>query len=184
MLRKRYRAIHPDTFFICCLFYILTPLPWSLVHLDPVYLVYCKSLLHHNSITWYILSCVQLCHPTGCSPPGSSVHGIFQVTILEWVAISFSRGSSLPRDLTCVFYVLHWCLCLPFCLPLPLEAPRTGKSPIVFSLQWALRTHAQISPFLSHLSLQAPTVQLLLCLSVSPGHQVLVTYTDVLHSSS
>ena len=32
------------------------------------------------------------------SPPGSSVHGIFQMRILEWVAISFSRGSSLPRD--------------------------------------------------------------------------------------
>ena len=57
-------------------------------------------------------------------------------------------------------------------------------SPRVFFLQWALHICAQISPFLSRLSLQAPTVQLLLCLSVSPGHQVLVTYTDVLHSSS
>ena len=36
--------------------------------------------------------------PTGCSPPGSSVHGILQARILEWVAISFSRGSSQPRD--------------------------------------------------------------------------------------
>ena len=36
--------------------------------------------------------------PMGCSPPGSSVHGIFQARILEWVAISFSRGSSPPRD--------------------------------------------------------------------------------------
>ena len=36
--------------------------------------------------------------PMGCSPPGSSVHGIFQARILEWVAISFSRGSSRPRD--------------------------------------------------------------------------------------
>ena len=35
-----------------------------------------------------------------CSPPGSSVHGIFQARILEWVAISFSRGSSQPRDRT------------------------------------------------------------------------------------
>ena len=33
-----------------------------------------------------------------CSPPGSSVHGIFQARILEWVAISFSRGSSQPWD--------------------------------------------------------------------------------------
>ena len=35
-----------------------------------------------------------------CSPPGSSVHGILQARILEWVAISFSRGSSQPRDQT------------------------------------------------------------------------------------
>ena len=41
-----------------------------------------------------------LCDPMDCSPPGSSVHEIFQVRILEWVAISFSRGSSQPRDRT------------------------------------------------------------------------------------
>ena len=35
-----------------------------------------------------------------CSLPGSSVHGIFQARILEWVAISFSRGSSQPKDQT------------------------------------------------------------------------------------
>ena len=38
--------------------------------------------------------------PVDCSPPGSSVHGILQARILEWVAISFSRGSSLLRDRT------------------------------------------------------------------------------------
>ena len=51
-------------------------------------------------------SCPTLCHPL--SPPGSSVHGIFQARILEWVAISFSRGSSRPRDWThvsCVSYM-------------------------------------------------------------------------------
>ena len=41
--------------------------------------------------------CLTLCDPTDCSPPGSSVHGISQAGILEWVAISFSRGSSWPR---------------------------------------------------------------------------------------
>ena len=41
-----------------------------------------------------------LCEPMDYSPPGSSVHGIFQARILEWVAISFSRGSSQPRDRT------------------------------------------------------------------------------------
>ena len=37
---------------------------------------------------------VQLCDPTDCSPPGSSLHGIFQARILEWVAIPLSRASS------------------------------------------------------------------------------------------
>jgi len=36
--------------------------------------------------------------PMDCSPPGSSVHGILQARILAWVAISSSRGFSLPRD--------------------------------------------------------------------------------------
>ena len=45
-------------------------------------------------------SCPTLCDPVDCSPPGSSVHGILQARILEWVAISFSRGSSRPRDRT------------------------------------------------------------------------------------
>ena len=55
---------------------------------------------------WYVYSCemrwhlvlvaqlcLTVCSPMDCSPPGSSVHGIFQARILEWVAISFSRGS-------------------------------------------------------------------------------------------
>ena len=41
-----------------------------------------------------------LCDPKDCSLPGSSVHEIFQARILEWLAISFSRGSSWPRDQT------------------------------------------------------------------------------------
>ena len=45
-------------------------------------------------------SCPTLCDPVDCIPPGSSVHGILQARILEWVAISFSRGSSQPRDRT------------------------------------------------------------------------------------
>ena len=45
-------------------------------------------------------SCLTLCDPKDCSSPGSSVHGILQARILEWVAISFSRASSRPRDRT------------------------------------------------------------------------------------
>ena len=55
------------------------------------------------------------CNPMGCSLPGSSVHGISQIRILEWVTISFSRGSSQPRDQTWVSCVLH---------SLPAESPR------------------------------------------------------------
>ena len=43
-------------------------------------------------------SCLTLCGPMDCSLWGSSVHGIFQERALEWVAISFSRGSSWPRS--------------------------------------------------------------------------------------
>ena len=48
-------------------------------------------------------SCLTLCDPMVCSPPGSTVHGIFQARILEWVAISYSRGSSRPRDWVQIF---------------------------------------------------------------------------------
>ena len=47
-------------------------------------------------------SCLTLCDPMDYSPPGSSVHGILQARVPEWVAISFSRGSSWPRDQTWV----------------------------------------------------------------------------------
>ena len=52
-----------------------------------------------------LLSCVRLCDPIGCSPPGSTVHGISQARILEWVAISYFRGSSQPWDWTCISWV-------------------------------------------------------------------------------
>ena len=51
-------------------------------------------------------SCPTLCKPMNCSLPGSSVRGIFQARILEWVAISFSRGSSQPKDRTLVFHIV------------------------------------------------------------------------------
>ena len=45
-------------------------------------------------------SCLTLCDPMDCSPPGSSAHGILQARVLGWVATPFSRGSSQPKDLT------------------------------------------------------------------------------------
>ena len=51
---------------------------------------------------WKAESCPTLCDHMDCSPPGSSVLGISQTRIVEWVANSFSRGSSQPKDQTCV----------------------------------------------------------------------------------
>ena len=45
-----------------------------------------------------VQSCLNLCNPMDCSPPDSSVPGILQARILEWVAIPFSQGYSQPRD--------------------------------------------------------------------------------------
>ena len=59
-------------------------------------------------------SCSTLCDPMDCRPPGSSVHGISQARILEWVAISVSRASSWSRDQThvscvsCTSFVGRW----------------------------------------------------------------------------
>ena len=49
-------------------------------------------------------SCPTLCNSMDCSLPGSSIHGILQARVLEWDAISFSRGSSWPGDRTRVFH--------------------------------------------------------------------------------
>ena len=54
---------------------------------------------------WSISHIYFFCKSMDCSPPGSSVHGISQARILEWVAISFSRGCSQPRDQTCISYI-------------------------------------------------------------------------------
>ena len=62
-----------------------------------VYLWYIFVKLHKPSDSQ---SCLTFCDTMDCGPPGSSVQGILQARILEWVAISFSRGSSQPRDWT------------------------------------------------------------------------------------
>ena len=61
----------------------------------------------------FVLSRVWLCDPMDCNMPGSSVHGIFQARILEWVAISSSRISSWPKDQThvsCISSTSRWIL--------------------------------------------------------------------------
>ena len=55
-------------------------------------------------------SCPTLCDLVNCSPPGSSVHGIFQAQILDWIAISFSRVFFWLRDQTCISFTGRWIL--------------------------------------------------------------------------
>ena len=76
------RDTYVHTFFFCLLASPVTP------HLPHAYLLTCFSRV------WLFAT------PVDCSPPGSSVQGISQARILEWVAISFSRISSSPRDQT------------------------------------------------------------------------------------
>ena len=58
---------------------------------------YVLALLPYSPVA---KTCLTLWDPMDRSLPGSSVHGIFQAVVLEWIAISFSRGSSQPRDRT------------------------------------------------------------------------------------
>ena len=85
-----------------------------------------------------MLSCVRLLfHPMDCSPPGSSICGIFQARILEWVTISSSRGSSWPRDqphvsrIPCIGrqILYHWATWKPNYYCSPLNIPEVGLSP-------------------------------------------------------
>ena len=62
--------------------------------------IYTHTHTHTHIYAQLIQSCLTLCDPMDCRLPGSSAHGIFQARILEWDALSFSRGSSWPRDWT------------------------------------------------------------------------------------
>ena len=100
----------------------------------------------------------------GYSLPGSSVHGILQARKLEWVAISFSRGSSPPRDQTCIScnIKLYCCsvakLCPTFCdphglqhtwLPCPSFSPRVCSNSCTLSWWWHPTISLSIVPFSS-----------------------------------
>ena len=63
----------------------------------------------HMAYVVHPQSCPALCNLMDCSLPGTSVHGIFQARVLEWVAISIFRGSSQPRDWSHLCYAS--CLC-------------------------------------------------------------------------
>ena len=112
---------------------MMTKSKWQLFLLSPSSTLYPFSLfmLYQNnnalprrliSIEYKVVACLvaksspTLCDPLDCSPPGSSVHGISQARILEWVAISFSRGSSWPREWThisCIGRRIPYCRVAP-----------------------------------------------------------------------
>ena len=82
---------------------------WILYHLNHQG----SPLLKIPSVCSVAKSCPTLWDLMVCSPPGSSVHGILQARILEWVAISFSMGSFWPKDWTSVSCIgrrilYHW----------------------------------------------------------------------------
>ena len=93
---------------------------------------FCSSinLIHYINITIsqvndcakLLQSCLTLCDLTDCSPPGSSVYGVLQERILEWVDIPFPRGSSWPRNRTHLLRLLH-CRGI-FFTPEPLGKPQ------------------------------------------------------------
>ena len=113
--------------------------------------------------------CPTLCDPMDCSLPGSSVHGILQARILEWVAMLSSRASSQPRDRTCIaggFFITSatWEACPPNGTAKTPAPHMVSKAPVSSPgppcLVWALTI-----PILS-----LPHSRLRPCCSLSPAH--------------
>ena len=79
---------------------------WSVItywwSVSEIFVLFYSSVLTANVLCSVAQSCPTLWDPKDLSPPGSSVHGIFLARILKLVAISSSRGSSRPRDWTCI----------------------------------------------------------------------------------
>ena len=113
---------------------------WTRLSTQHINSFYCTAkwisyiYIHEHVHAKLLQLCPILCKPINCSSPGSAVHWILQAAILEWVAISFSRGSFRPRDQTCPLRLLHW-----QAGSLPLAPP--GKP---------IRVHIPFCRFLSH----------------------------------
>ena len=89
--------------------FLLYPVCWEFISWKGV-----EYVKHFSCIYWddqrmllfsVAKSCLTLCHPVDCSLPGSSAHEIFQARTLEWLAVSYFRGSFWPRDWTCISWV-------------------------------------------------------------------------------
>ena len=98
-------------------------------------LMFCLTILRFNpTLGPCVLSSSIMSYslrPYGPNPPGSSVHGIFQVRILECVAIYFSRGSSRPRNQTCI------------------SSPALAGGFFITSITWKLHSKAILYLFIS-----------------------------------
>ena len=76
---------------------------------DPIIIKQSLSLKIAVIVVVYLLTNVWLfCNSMDCSLPGSSVHGILHTRIVEWIAISFSKGSSQAKDQTCISCTSRW----------------------------------------------------------------------------
>ena len=84
-----------------------------------LFLIFFSIMVYHRIVNMLYscgcvvaTSCLTFCDTMDCSPPGSSVRGVLLERILEWVAISFSRGSSRTKDRTRVSCIGRWILTL------------------------------------------------------------------------
>ena len=78
---------------------------WTVARQAPLSMGFSRQEYWSGCVCLVAQSCLPLCDPMDCSLPGSSIHGILQARILEWVAMPSSRESSWPRDWTHVSYV-------------------------------------------------------------------------------
>ena len=117
-----------------------------------------SSCICAHSLQWRLSNSLQ---PLGLYPPGSSVHGISQARILEWVAILFSRGSSRPRDQTQVYCIagLFFIKCvhakslesfLTLCNPMDHSPPGSSVHGIIQAriLEWVAISFSRVSSWL------------------------------------
>ena len=96
----------------------------------------CKAIHPVRGLKWSEVGqlCLTLCDPMNYSLPRSSVHGIFQARILEWVAISFSRGSSQPRHQTRVFSIVGRCFIIWAIREARFKSRSSGPELVIFPL--------------------------------------------------
>ena len=114
-------------------------------------------------------SCLTLCDPMDCSPLGSSVHGIFQTRILEWVAISYSKGSSWPKDQTHVSWVS--CLAGRFFTTVPPAVVQSLSRVWLFATPWAAARQASLSFIISQSLLKLMFIE-----SVMPSNHLILCH--------